>query len=178
VRAAKSGIGMWIFRLGLAALLAASGIASAEDTPSFADYPGAPAYHGRNATPLLVTKEARQFRTMIRDGASQKPNFDGHYIVSTWGCGTDCETGAVIDAITGKVISLPVVAGTPQGVADDDLHFAYRLDSRLIVLNGMIREEPPMGSHYFEFDGNALKALKTIERPERRFDAPSAAPAK
>jgi hypothetical protein len=178
VHTAKFGIGMWIFPLALAALLAANGAAWAEDAPSFADYPGAPAYHGRNAAPLLSTKEARQFRTMIRDGASQKPNFDGHYIVSTWGCGTDCEMGAIIDAMTGKVVSLPVVAGTPQGVADDDLHFAYRLDSRLIVLNGMIREEPPMGSHYFEFDGNALKALKTIERPERRFDAPSDEPAK
>lgn len=150
----------------------ASGPVWADDAPNFADYPDAAAYHGRNAAPVLATKEARQFRTMIRNGARENPNFDGRYIVATWGCGTDCEMGAIIDAITGKVVSLPVVAGTPDGVADDDLHFAYRLDSRLLVMNGMIGEDPPMGSHYFTFDGNALKPVKTIVRPERRFDAP------
>ena len=164
---------MTIRPIALAFLLSAGGAAWAGDTPDFADYPGAAVYHGRNAAPILATREDRQFRTMIRNGARGKPNFDGHYIVWTWGCGTDCEMGVIIDAITGKVVSLPVVAGTPQGVADDDLHFAYRLDSRMIVMNGMIREEPPMGSHYFEFDGTALKPVKTIERPERRFEAPS-----
>jgi hypothetical protein len=154
------------------ALLTASGPAWAEDAPDFANYPAAAAYHGRSAAPVLATKDARQFRTMIRDGAKGKPNFDGHYIVTTWGCGTDCELGAIIDAVTGKVVSLPVVAGTPQDVADDDLHFGYRLESRLIVMNGSIGEKPPMGSHYFEFDGTALKPVKTIIRPERRFDAP------
>jgi len=158
--------------IALAILLSASNAAWAGDTLDFAEYPGAALYHGHNAVPILATEEARQFRTMIRNGAREKPNFDGHYIVSTWGCGTDCEMGAIIDAISGKVVSLPVVAGTPQGVADDDLHFAYRLNSRMIVMNGMIREAPPMGSHYFEFDGTALKPLKTIERAERRFEAP------
>jgi hypothetical protein len=159
--------------IALFVLLGASqGAWADDDAPNFADYPGAQPYRGRNAAPVLATKEARQFRTMIRNGAREKPNFDGHYIVSTWGCGTDCEMGAIIDAISGTVVSLPVVAGTPQGVADDDLHFAYRLDSRLIVMNGMIGEKPPMGSYYFNFDGNALKPVKSIARPERRFDAP------
>lgn len=158
--------------IALAVLVSTSHLASAEDAPSFADYPGAPAYRGRNAAPVLATKEANQFRTMIRNGAREKPNFNGHYIVTIWGCGTDCAMGAIIDEITGKVVSLPVVAGTPEGVADDDAHFAYRLDSRLLVMNGMIREEPPMGSHYFTFDGNALTPVKTIVRLERRFDAP------
>jgi hypothetical protein len=157
--------------IALAALVGASYPASAEDTPSFADYPAAPAYHGRNAAPVLASKDDRQFRTMIRNGAREKPNFNGHYIVTIWGCGTDCAMGAIIDAITGKIVSLPVVAGTPEGVAADDLHFAYRLDSRLFVMNGMINEDPPMGSHYFTFDGTALKQVKTIVRPERRFDA-------
>jgi hypothetical protein len=164
--------GLRTFLPVFAALVLASGIAWAEDAPDFTAYPGAAAYRGPDAAPVLATKEAREFRTMIRAAAREKPNFDGHYIVSTWGCGTDCEMGAIIDAITGKVMSLPVVAGTPRDVADDDLHFAYRLDSRMIVMNGMIREEPPMGSHYFEFDGTALKPVKTIVRPERRFDAP------
>jgi hypothetical protein len=42
----------------------------------------------------------------------------------------------------------------------------------MIVMNGMIGEEPPMGSHYFAFDGTRLRPLKTIVRPERRFGDP------
>jgi hypothetical protein len=171
IRRWNAGDMIRLFVLGL--LVAASGAARAQDAPSFSDYPAAAAFHGRNTAPLLVTKDARQFRTMIREGARQPPNFDGHYIAWTWGCGTDCESGAIIDAATGKVVMLPVVAGTPQDVADDDLHFAYRRDSSLFVMNGMIDEKPPMGSHYFVFDGVALKPLKIIPRAERRFDMPA-----
>jgi hypothetical protein len=61
------------------AILAAVPAAQAqEQPPSFAHQPGAARFSGRNAAPVLATAEARRFRTMIRDGARQKPNFDGH----------------------------------------------------------------------------------------------------
>lgn len=155
-------------------ILAASPAAQAEQQPpSFADHPGGAVFKGRNAAPVLATAEARRFRTMIRDGARRKPNFDGHYIVWTWGCGTDCEMGAIIDAISGKVISLPVVAGSPQDAKWDSTHFDYHLDSRLLVMNGMIGEEPPMGAHYFTFDGSRLTPIKTIVKPEKHWDSPA-----
>ena len=162
-------------RIALAAMLTAASAASAAETaPAFADYPAAAPYAGRNAVPVLATAEARRFRTMIRDGARQKPNFDGHYIVASWGCGTDCEMGAIIDAVSGQVISLPVVAGSPDDATADSTHFAYRADSRLLVMNGVIGEEPSMGSHYFEFDGKRLRKLKTIVKPEKHWaDAPA-----
>jgi hypothetical protein len=154
--------------LGLA--LSLVGAARAEDAPKFADYPGAATYHGRNAAPIMAAKEPRMNRTRIRRGARGKPNFDGHYIIVGWGCGTQCRDGAIIDAITGTVVMLPYVAGTPQ--QDAEL-VDYRVDSRLIVLNGMIREEPPAGSHYFEFDGKSVTRVTTIVRPEWSPDAPA-----
>ena len=162
-------------RIALAAMLAVASAASAAETaPAFADYPAAATYAGRNAAPILAAPEARRFRTMIRDGARQKPNFDGHYIVASWGCGTDCETGAIIDAVSGQVISLPVVAGSPDDATPESAHFDYRSDSRLLVMNGMIGEEPPMGSHYFEFDGKRLRKLRTVVKPEKHWsDAPA-----
>jgi hypothetical protein len=158
----------------LAVIIAAGNAAAAQDAPSFADYPGAAAFHGRNAAPILATSDARHFRTTIRDGAQEKPNFDGHYIVTSWGCGTDCEMGAIIDAISGNVVSLPVVAGSPEGADAASTHFDYRLESRLLVMHGMIREAPPMGSHYFAFDGTKLTLVKTIVKPEKKRDAPPA----
>ena len=152
--------------LALAAMLAAGGAAWAGDAPNFADYSGAAPFAGRNAAPVLTTPEAREFRTMIRDGARARPNFDGHYIVTSWGCGSDCETGAIVDAQTGRVVMLPVVAGTPADADAAVGHFAFRLDSRLLVATGMIGEEPPMASHYFLFDRATLTRLKTVPRPE------------
>jgi hypothetical protein len=151
----------------LAVLLVAGGAAWAESVAGFADYPGAAGFSGRNAAPILATREARMFRTMIREGAREKPNFDGHYIVATWGCGTDCEMGAIIDAVSGKVVSLPAVAGSAEDAGLEATHFDYHLDSRLLVMAGMINEEPPMGAHYFEFDGAKLKPIKTTVKPER-----------
>jgi hypothetical protein len=160
--------------LALAAVLATGDAAWAQGVPDFADYPGAAAFNGRNAAPILATSDARRFRTMIREGARGKPNFDGHYVVATWGCGTDCEMGAIIDAISGKVIALPVVAGSPEEAGAQSTHFDYRLDSRLLVMTGMIKEEPPMGSHYFEFDGAKLTPIKSIVKPEKHWgSAPS-----
>jgi len=153
--------------LGLTLSLAAA--AKAADAPKFGDYPGTAIYRGRNAAPILASKDARQFGTQIRRGARGKPNFDGHYIIVGWGCGAQCWNGAIVDAIAGTVVMLPYVAGTPQ--QDAEL-VDYRIDSRLIALNGMIREEPPAGSHYFEFDGKTVKPVTTIVRPEWSPDAP------
>jgi hypothetical protein len=154
-------------------LAAAPAARAREQPPSFADHPGGAVFKGHNAAPVLATREARQFRTMVREGARRQPNFDGHYIVSTWGCGADCETGAIIDAISGKVIPLPVVTGSPEDAKPEASHFDYRLDSRLLVMNGMIGEEPPMGAHYFTFDGSRLTPIKTIVKPEKHWDPPA-----
>lgn len=158
----------------LVAILTAGEGVLAQDAADFADHPGAARFTGRNATPMPATTEARRFRTMIRDGARQKPNFDGHYVVTTWGCGSDCEMGAIIDAHSGKVVLLPVVAGSPQDANPHWGHFEYRLDSRLLVMNGMIGEEPPMGAHYFTFDGSRLTLFKTVVKPEQHWGSPGA----
>ncbi|HJU18756.1 MAG TPA: hypothetical protein VJ770_20070 [Stellaceae bacterium] len=166
----KAGSAMAL--VAVTVLLALAPAWGQEQSPRFADHPGAARFTGRNAVPVLASAEARRFRTMIRDGARRKPNFDGHYIVTTWGCGTDCEMGAIIDAISGGVVSLPVVAGSLQDATAGSTHFDYRLDSNLLVMNGMIGEEPPMGTHYFTFDGSRLALLKTIPKPEKHWDTP------
>ena len=154
-------------------LLAANTSAAANDVPKFADYPAAAPYLGRNAAPLLRAAEERLYRTRIREGAREKPNFDGHFIIATWGCGTDCEMGVIIDAVSGRVVMLPVVAGSPEDANWDSTHFDYRRDSRLLVMRGMVGEEPPMGSHYFTFDGKRLERLKTIVKPDKHWGAPA-----
>jgi hypothetical protein len=58
----------------------------------------------------------------------KKPNFAGHYIIISWGCGLPCQENLIVDAITGKYF--------------ETINSAYNLDfclnSNLIIWN------PPM----------------------------------
>ncbi|MDD4931077.1 MAG: hypothetical protein PHG66_02880 [Candidatus Colwellbacteria bacterium] len=49
------------------------------------------------------------FRTVIEKGYQETGiNFNGHYSVTSWGCGTSCQESAIIDATTGKVVKFKV----------------------------------------------------------------------
>src|SRR4051794_13500037 len=71
------------------------------NAPRAADYP-AKRYTGINAAPdVRSDARSRSYRTQLTEWAREKPNFAGHYILATWGCGTGCAEIAIIDAITG-----------------------------------------------------------------------------
>lgn len=74
------------------------------------------------------------YRTRIRGAAEEgEIAFAGHYIIAEWGCGTQCQWGAIIDALTGKVYMLPVASGG----------WEYYPDSNLLVVNPDDEEDPP-----------------------------------
>jgi hypothetical protein len=80
----------------LAAALAAA--------PTFEAYRVAPSTIVRPAPVVFGgNKDARRFRTVLREAAKAGPNFAGRYTVAGWGCGTACLDWGVIDAATGKV---------------------------------------------------------------------------
>lgn len=55
----------------------------------------------------------------------QKPNFAGHYVLDSFGCGTGCMASAIVDLRTGAVYRAPFHEPT-----DGDKSF--RADSRLV----------------------------------------------
>lgn len=59
------------------------------------------------AKPDVSSGRARRYRTVLRQAAAEGPNFNGHYRVATWGCGTNCIEWAVIDLATGRVWMAP-----------------------------------------------------------------------
>src|SRR5215207_9403419 len=89
----------------LAALVLALGsVGYAQSTePAFTRY-AAKVIKPRNVRVNLRShKNANRFRTNLRSAAKGGVNFAGHYILTTWGCGTNCSQSAIIDARTGRV---------------------------------------------------------------------------
>ncbi len=93
-------------KLALVALVSATfaGSAPAQNRiPQFKDHSVSDRYIGKTAR-LALTRDDRMFKTRLAWAAkNQRPNFAGHYILTSWGCGTTCLMGAIIDAKTGKV---------------------------------------------------------------------------
>ena len=115
---------------------------------------------------------ARRYRTVLRAGAPEGPNFAGHYTVVGWGCGSSCVQFAVVDARNGAVF-FPQGFQSVSGVhvnsdgfepdaARDGYWGRYRLDSRLLVVLGALDERPDReGATYFLFEDGAFLQIAT-----------------
>lgn len=157
-------------------LLSASARAQGDATPRFQDY-AAPAFKGRAAALKLTTREARAYRTRLREGARRAVNFAGHYKLHTWSCGTGCLQTAFIDAKTGEVFFPAELDGfivcfyDPKPVDDLEEALKFERGSRLIVMSGYPlsergKDDPKKGLYYYEWTGKDLKLLKYVEKTE------------
>jgi hypothetical protein len=152
-----------------------------KDAPRLRDYAASP-YAGVNAVPDVSSDpRSRRYRTQLKSWALQKPNFAGHYILATWGCGTSCTEVAVIDAMTGKVFHPPEVRTNYIEDVDTDvlvevgeggrradfgaLH--HSVDSRLLILfgspNGRVENK---GISYFVWDHDQMMRIRFVRKGE------------
>jgi hypothetical protein len=150
-----------------------------KDAPRFRDY-HTKLYAGSNALPDVRSDlRSRRYRTQLESWAREKPNFAGHYIVATWGCGTSCTEIAVIDAITGKVFHPPgartnsiedvhyevLVEGKSGERRSDFGALQYRADSRLLILigtpDGRVENH---GISYFVWDNDRLTRIRFVPK--------------
>jgi hypothetical protein len=129
--------------------------------PQFRDFSVVEVYAGKTA-PLKLTPEDRRFRTRLQEAARKKPNFAGHYILTTWGCGSECLLGAVIDAKTGKVYQWDFSICCWEGGDDNFRPVEFRLHSELIVFSGRRNEgEGDNGAHFYKFENGRFVHLRS-----------------
>jgi hypothetical protein len=132
---------------------------SISPAPHPGDYPAGEVFRGRAAKVNLGLPDNREYRTRLKEAAGQPANFAGHYVLTTWGCGTGCKRGAAVDLKSGKVIFLPgTVCCWAIDVDEKFEPVEFQLQSRLIALNGQLNEQGPAGPHYFELANGAFKA--------------------
>ena len=150
-----------------------------KDAPRFEDYPAKP-YAGPNAAvDVRSDRRSRMYRTQLSSWAREKPNFAGHYIVATWGCGMSCTQIAVIDALTGKVFHPPgartnsvlnvhdalLTADDSSPLRSDFGALQYHVDSRLLILIGMPENRPEnRGISYFVWENDGLRRIRFIPK--------------
>jgi hypothetical protein len=150
------------------------------DAPRFSAYP-ATVHAGPNAAPDVQSDpRSKRYRTQLRSWGKEKPNFAGHYILATWGCGTGCTEIAVIDAVTGAVfhpmgartnsiedVDADVLVEVKDGERRGDFGaLQYRADSRLLVLIGKPDGRPDQrGISYFVWDDDRLARIRFVAIP-------------
>jgi hypothetical protein len=166
------------FVLLTALLMALSSIGLAQSTtPTFTRY-AAKVENIKNVRVNLKShKDANMFRTNLRNAAKEGVNFAGHYILTTWGCGTNCSQSAIIDARNGRVFFPGVLAGAGFGFCDlpDDAEpVVYKANSRLLVLSGfkggeLEQENSHCGIYYLEWTGTDFKQVKFTEKKRREM---------
>jgi hypothetical protein len=95
-------------------------------------------YKGKLAAPNFNTDtEAYSFRTQIRNQCKDKGiNFAGHYTIAKWGCGSDCQTVAIVDRLDGKIYY------SNLSKINNDIAYGLkcRPNSRMLILNSGLLE--------------------------------------
>lgn len=136
--------------------------------PSFERYPvrTTPAPRTTAHAPRLTSKEARLYRTVIRDEFTQPANFAGHYRVAIWGCGTDCRNFAIVDKYTGATYTMPGVQAVAGVMGNDDERVDFRADSRLLIIAGCFNDDCDDDSKkaarlFYEWTGTRLRRVGT-----------------
>jgi len=121
---------------------------------------------------LKSNPTARMYRTVLRSEIARGPNFAGHYRVAVWGCGSSCSMFAVVNLITGRVITpegFSVASGVYFDIVDQKALggsqseywlLGFRKDSRLLVVLGDLDEdESREGAFYFVLDHERLRLI-------------------
>ncbi len=128
-----------------------------ENLPQFYEFPVLGKFEG---TPASINFSSdfndQDIKMFLEEKAKEGPNFAGHFVIASWGCGTECQAFAIIDNITGDVYFPDFVSEFGQ---------EFRVDSNLLVINppATIKEVGDPGdwvySAYYLWEDNQLTLL-------------------
>jgi hypothetical protein len=151
-------------------LLAGDTLAQRKSLPRFEDFPVREKFIGKLAPVKLHSPRARNFRTTLKRQVQTGPNFAGHYIIATWGCGTFmCSGFAIIDARNGNVYFPPKIEHVTLAYLDQEEQepIKFRKDSRLLILTGEVTFDDgsiKIGKYFYLWQNNKLKLIQFIEK--------------
>lgn len=148
--------------VALSPLALFAGAARSAEPPRFEDFADVQPLTGAPVAPDVDgSPRVHRFRTVLREGAARGPNFAGHFTVVSWGCGTDCQVIAIVDATSGAVVFAPFVSEFGQ---------EFRRESRLLVVNppaevgscASNEATEAISTRYYAWDGKGFKLLAEV----------------
>src|SRR5215204_272431 len=158
--------------VSLALLVTAA--AQKTSVPTFNQFPARVEKATARSIDFKKSDGAWSFRTRLTEALRRGVNFAGRYIVTGWGCGTGCISGAIIDARTGRVYFPEPLGGMGTGTTDAGEYVEepvrYRNNSRMLVISGVPathpegREELPPGDYYYEWKNNRMHLVRSVLR--------------
>lgn len=128
--------------------------------PNPASYPVRARFAGKTVMPDFRgrDREFNSFRTRIRDGMREGPNFAGRYTLIQIGCGAGCSFVILADNQTGRPVSFP-----RGGEEHMYLSLDYRRDSRLVAAQWLDNGTSKCVVEFFDFDKDAWKPVSKTE---------------
>jgi len=144
-----------------------------EKEPRSEDYPvpKSEMYKGKPVPVMLRSKRARWYRTALREGAKEGPNFAGHYTIVTWGAGLGVFSLAVVDAKTGEIYFPPFkeVGNSTYGLPyiDKGNNPAWRVNSKLFAFVGIPdANNKGMGLYVYSFNQGRFRLVYFVKDKE------------
>lgn len=128
--------------------LLCSSHAFADNVPQFNSYPATQS-EGSSRHRLVATPLTRNFKTAFAQAMRSPADFAGHYVTTSWGCGTGCATGAMVDVNTGKSYPLP------------SADIITRPDSRLLVIKQYSADGTEEAVEFYVWTGQQFKLIQT-----------------
>ena len=150
-------------RLFVISIIIGFGFATrADQPPDFRDFVVTNEFRGKPAPVDLSSSRALEFKTELKRQATEGPDFAGHFKIAIWGCGSSCAAFAIVDSQTGQVYFPPELSYvTWTGYEGTNFGLQYRIDSRLLILNGSPEEKPQIGTFYYVWQTNTLRLIRT-----------------
>lgn len=139
--------------------------AKKSDTPTFEEYKVKVSKTKPKPIKFSGNKDARMFRTRLKEALKEGVNFAGHFVFAKWGCGTSCVQGAIIDTKTGVVYFPEELSVMSFRYIDENIEpLQFQKDSKLFILNGYPGngENDAEGAYYFVWEGTKFKQIEFV----------------
>lgn len=142
------------------ATLVGATLSSTASIPRSAQYPATGRFTGKTKLPDFRGRDRKfnTFRTRIRDGMREGPNFAGHYSVVQIGCGTGCLFAIVGDNNTGKPANFP-----RGGEENSSMQLHFELGSRLLAAQWLDYNANKCVVEFFDYDRKTWNLVRKVE---------------
>lgn len=153
-------MGDTVIKLYISLLILIFSFSTYAKTPTFQDYP-AQTYTGKNQ-PLKLILQSKKYRTLFKQMSQQPPNFAGHYVMETVGCGGGCSFALAYNVKTGQSFVLPDTFADcyskEKGFKQNDIF--YQKDSRLVMAVGSRHgDQAQCETVYYLVENNHFKKI-------------------